>query len=289
MNALPFPTNPLVGARYQNWVWNGSRWVCSPGGMIVMTQTFRANAVYTPSPGLVTALAYTLGGGGGGGAAQGADATGVWAGGGGGCGSYSRKTIPAALVLGGVAVTIGEGGTGGVWSGTSAAAGTGGITSFGAFCISNGGAGGVGAGNGGGGQPGNGGAPGVGDLAWRGPSGTAGIIQVFGTPIEYEATGGIGGALFGGAIAASAGTGFEAAGISGDSGSGAGGGGGVINQNGAITSGGTGGSGMCWVDEYCWLAGADGDCGGGQPRGQARVSWPGWRPHDDGYDRFGDS
>jgi hypothetical protein len=48
---------------------------------------------------------------------------------------------------------------------------------------------------------------------------------------------------------------------------------------GAISEGGPGGSGFCWADDYCWLATGDGECGG-QPTGQARVAWPGWRGED---------
>ena len=101
------------------------------GTRIVLT-AFRASGPYQPSPGLVTAVVECWGGGGGGGSVTWLAATIGEGGGGGGSGGYSKKTLAAALVLGGVAVTV---------AGQAAPGANGTVTSFGAFCVANGGSG----------------------------------------------------------------------------------------------------------------------------------------------------
>jgi hypothetical protein len=283
MNALPFPTNPAIGTRFQNWVWNGSRWVCSPGGMVVITQVFRANATYTPSVGLVTAVATTIGGGAAGGAAGPGSILQVLGGGGGGSGGHSRVTLPAALVLGGVAVTIG---LGGVPTDQNVDGGAGGVTSFGAFCVANGGLGGGWNGSfqatNHWGEGGAGALPGIGDLNFPGSAGDPGPYFNFTTAQQNDYAGGKGGQILGGSQTTAFGPGQIPGGVPGSPNTGAGGSGALLNQlaTGAISEGGGGGSGLCWVDEYCWVApGSEGTCPDGST-GQARVAWPGWRGED---------
>src|SRR5580704_13026830 len=142
MNVVPpFPVNPQFGQFWNSWVWNGSRWVCTSGsGMRVVTQVFHASAPYSPSPGLVTAVVECVGGGGGGGPCAESTVT-IGGGGGAGSGGYSRVTLAAALVLGGVNVTIGAGGFGGNPL-PDGIANAGQPTTFGAMCVANGGGGG---------------------------------------------------------------------------------------------------------------------------------------------------
>jgi hypothetical protein len=294
MNAPVFPTNPTVGQRWMNWTWNGARWVCSPmAGVQVICTVFYASGPYQPSPGLVSVTVECIGPGGGGGdcywnggynGTPVPPATGdrIVSGGGGGSGGYSRKTLPASLVLGGVGVTIGQGGPGN-YPGT-------GPTSFGAFCVAN--PGGAGPGYNGinqWGGPGLGAPVGVGDLAFPGVAGTMGSLMVRASidpPLEFVGIGGQGGSIFGGG----GGTGVPqyvgaaSEGVSAAPNTGGGGAGGFINQLSSTTqyNGGQGGSGLCWVTEFCWSDVADEDCGCGSSTGMARVArlmgpgpWPG--------------
>jgi hypothetical protein len=278
MNAPPFPANPTVGQRSGNWVWNGVRWVCAPAaGVMVMPQVFKASGPYMPSPGLVTAIVECIGGGGGGGAAF-ADLPGttmIISGAGGGSGGYSRIALAAALVAGGVNVTVGAGGYGGPSGGPSGApaqaGGPGGATTFGALCVANGGGGGapmqpnVTAGPGGAGA-----VPGTGDLAFPGAAGDAAFWQSVAAGTWTSGSGSRGGwTLAGGAAATIADIGNYAYGAPGAPNTGAGGGGALINQYptaDAEITGGNGGSGICWITEYCWADSSDGgadDCCGG--------------------------
>ena len=258
MNAPVFPLNPTVGERFMNWVWSGAQWVCSPAsGVQVITQVFLTNGPYMPSPGLVTAVVECYGGGAGGGWA-GPTPSVEWAvaGGGGGSGGYSRKTLPAALVAGGVNVTVAQ-----VVPGSSA----GQTTSFGALCVAYGGAPGnandfaTGGGAGGAGAP-----PGIGDVAVPGTFGGNGDFSETPPTSEFFAiSGGIGGFLLGGMTTVNVGPGNASGSQNARGTTGAGGGGGAVNQviwanlppidipNGHI-SGGNGAAGMCIVTEYCW-------------------------------------
>jgi hypothetical protein len=277
MNAPPFPTNPTFNQQFGNWVWSGSRWVCTnTNGVRIVTQVFRASAPYTPSPGLITAVVETWGGGGAGGYAAG-DAITTGAGGGGGSGGYSRVTLASGLVLGGVNVTVA--------STTPNSPGdyspSGGATSFGAFCVANGGQGGQGNnsatvfGDGGAGAP-----LGVGDLAFSGSPGVAGTTSTLsvnaGASTITVVVGGAGGSMWGGGGQAVlcpptySIPGYPATDPAG------GGSGASVNTlsatpDGTQQLGGTGGAGMCVVTEYCWADTIDDGCGCG-PTGQARVA-----------------
>jgi|SRR5580700_3287121 hypothetical protein len=292
MNAPPFPANPSFGQYFGNWVWSGSRWVCTnTSGVRVVVQVFGASAPYTPSPGLITAVVETVGGGGGGGGSLNTGG-GAGGGGGGGSGGYSRVALASGLVLGGVNVTIGQGGAGTVDPASpSGKSLPGTATSFGALCVASGG---------GGGQANNGGiggiyqgdagvpaAPGIGDVAAPGNPGFPGATYAAGAGAGaiQLVVGGTGGAtLFGGAgqsalcppgaaLTGAAGTGW-----------GAGGAGAAVNEVTNDAYGGAGGAGICIVTEYCWADAIDDGCGCGP--GGARVaitgSPQGWQGH--GFD-----
>lgn len=261
----PFPLNPSVGERFGSWVWNGVRWVLSPAsGIQVIIRFFTASGPYFPSAGLVTAVAECWGPGGMGGSLT-IPFAGAWgAGSGGGSGGYSRKACPAALVAGGVVVTIGAGGA--VNSVPGQMATFAGPTSFGALCVANGG------GNAwpflptttpnayysphGYGAPG-----GVGDFVAAGMPGIAWstvVIPESGGGQTVYALEGMGGAILGG----SQGMNFELGssdGFNGRGNTGAGGGGAVSNGEAAGTfrPGGVGADGGCVVTEYCWADGID--------------------------------
>lgn len=303
MNALapPFPTNPAVGQRYGNWVWSGVQWVCSPTtGIQVLTQVFTASGPYMPSPGLVSCVVECIGGGGGGGAANTAAATQLGGAGGGGAGGYMKKTLPAALVLGGVNVTVGTGGLGVTDPSTGGAyqsfPGT--PTSFGALCVANGGFGGqANTSEVSWGDPGDGGAGVVGDFGATGNPGFPGssLSLGSGTPAELQVMGGYGGAGFfgGGAQALLCPPGDSIAGVNGG-GWGSGGSGGSVNQilNTAGVAGGQGAGGICVVTEFCWADGATDDCLNPPIKVDARVAvtqvpWPGPGPCPPGWGQGG--
>lgn len=282
MNALasppPFPTNPAVGDTYCGWTWNGSQWICTQGQQVVI-QTFLTSGTYQPSPGCVSLVVETIGAGGGGGGSWEAAAGQINAGAGGGSGGRSRKALPLAMVRGGVIVTIGSGGAGGQPG--AANGGDGGATQFGALCVANGGAGG-------GTQsasvfapvPGRGALPGVGDVAFAGNSGQPGYWQVWATPTNITAPMPMGGSIAGGVQSEVVAPTTAVNGVPGYANTGAGGGGAVQNQDpGGGAAGGTGGSGICWVMEYCFsFSGGPGGCdpcGGGMARVAAPQGWSG--------------
>jgi hypothetical protein len=258
MNApcFPFPVNPATCAPF-----NGSR---------VVIQVFTASGTYTPSPGLVTAVVECVGGGGASGIAYTQDDLHSCGAGGGGSGAYARKAVPAALVAGGVAVTVGPGGAAppvGVYNG-----GPGGATSFGALCVANGGLGGngndLGANNG---LGGGGGQGGTGDFVCWGTDGGMGD-SFYGTATAWPTmAGGSGGTgpFGGGRQALKVGPGASLPGEPGYS-AGAGGSGGVIHQLMNINGvgGAVGAPGVCIVTEFCAPVSSDGGCG------PARVSVP---------------
>lgn len=133
MNCLgngPFPIDPQLGQTFRGWQWNGTQWVCVNANARIVTQVFTASGVYTPSTGMTSALVECIGGGGGGGNVGNANPSWILTAGGGGSGGYSKRTVSAALVRGGVVVTVGAGGAGN---------NPGQPTSFGALCVANGG------------------------------------------------------------------------------------------------------------------------------------------------------
>jgi hypothetical protein len=273
MNAPPFPLNPWVGQRWQNWMWNGSMWVCTPAaGVQVLTKVFNASGPYMPSAGLVSLVVETIGGGGGGGAVE-ANLPVLWivGGAGGGSGGYSRKTLPASLVLGGVVVTVGAGGLSNA---------NGGPTSFGALCVANGGFGAnVDQPEFGGVAAGAGGVPGIGDFACAGATGDNGFITVLTAVSSNNGACAKGGQVFGGNLTGEVGPGQATNGPVGFANSGAGGGGAAVNQS--VTTqynGGAGGSGICIATEYIWADVAPGEDCGCAPGARVAIE-SGWRGH----------
>lgn len=280
MNGPVFPSNPAIGDRFMNWAWNGARWVCNPmAGVQIIQTVFTASGPYQPAPGLVTVVVECIGPGGGGGPGQSdlvSTATSGWmmAGGGGSSGGYSKSALAASLVLGGVQVTIGAPGVGGL-SATASPGTAGGAVTFGALVTANGGLGG------GAGVPGYqfGDAaprtqPGTGQIASTGNGGATGVGYYYDTAaIAGMAIGGHGGGgFFGGAdgnVSVTAGLGANGN----DGWQGAGGGGGASGLVGVTANGGAGGAGLCIVTEYCWMDTADEDCGcPPTTTGQARVA-----------------
>jgi hypothetical protein len=243
--------------------------------MQVITRSFSASGPYMPTAGLVSATIETWGGGAGGGGALAGTTFPAIGGGGGGSGGYSRATVLAAMVRGGVIVTIGAPGAGGVTGPVGSGGGDGGVTSFGAICVAYGGSGGrtginaVTSGYGGAGAP-----AGIGDIAWAGNAGqTGGYVLV---AEEVEVVGGMGGqAPLGGGVAPEAATlaNSNVTTVGGDGASPGAGGGGASSANAAATpAGGAGAAGFCLVTEYVLAGSSDGSCGC-QP--QARVAY-GW-------------
>jgi hypothetical protein len=245
--------------------------------MNVITRPFSASGPYMPTAGLVSATIETWGGGAGGGGAVANATFPTLGGGGGGSGGYSRATVAAALVRGGVVVTIGQGGPG--VSAAASIGGAGGVTSFGAICVANGGQGGTTAGAVGANQTsGYGGAgamPGIGDIAFAGNAGITGGYALPGE--EVEVVGGLGGAspAAGGVAKAAAtlgGTNVVAIGGAGLS-PGAGGGGASSANTAATPAGGNGANGFCLVTEYVLVT--TGDCCPQPPLARVSLDWCG--------------
>jgi hypothetical protein len=259
---VTFPPNPYVGQIFLNWVWNGSAWVCKGPGPVAINKVLTVSQTYWPGPGLTFATVKCVGGGGGGGGANGSyTGTGsgwVLGGGGGASGGYSESIIAAALLLNGVAVTIGAGGIGG--PGTSAGA-PGTATSFGSFVVANGGLGGGYASVVGANVLGLGGAQaalGTGDITYRGNGGSHGTNAMYTAGQEMLVPyGGKGGSSqYGGspqevyAYPGSSGTIQFQNGLPGYQGSGGGGGASAFST--AAAAGGAGGAGLVIVTEWCF-------------------------------------
>ena len=159
---------------------------------------------------------------------------------------------------------------------TPPGAGPSGPTSFGAFCVANGGGGGAGAnfvdqyGNAGPEAP-----PGIGDVAFPGACGENGRIQGNqGTQLQIAASGGRGGWIFGGTAVNDVGIAQASNGTDGAANTGAGGSGACVNQSaaqsGAQFYGGSGGSGLVTVTETCRDV--------GQPQPWFPGPMPPWSP-----------
>ena len=180
---------------------------------------------------------------------------------------------------GGVVVTIGQGG-----AGASAAAshgGDGGVTSFGAISVANGGQGGTTAGPVGAGQTsgyGGAGAPaGIGDIAFAGNAGTTGGYALPAEEVEVVAGQG-GAAPLGGGVGKEAatlgGTNVVAIGPPGMS-PGAGGGGASSANQAAAPLGGDGAAGFCLITEYVLVSVPGSGDGCGQPLARVELGWCG--------------
>ncbi len=197
---------------------------------------------YTPSTGIVYAIAECYGGGGGGGGGNGAPST-QGAGGGGGSGGNSRTALSAAAIGASKTVTIGAAGTGGA-AGNNVG-GAGGDTSLGTLCVGKGGSGG-GGGNGPGPGPGAGGAGGVagtGDIANPGNGGSGGFASTS-TSGALGSSGAGGASMLGGAASG------VAAGVNGVAATGCGSGGSGGYGYAGTNAGGPGSKGCLFITEY---------------------------------------
>ena len=257
MNAPAFPCAPG-----STWTWQGTQ---------VITRLITVTGLYVPSPGLVSALAECYGGGAGGGFCVQSPGT-IGGGGGGGSGGYSRTSLPAPMVAGGVNVIVGTGGSG-LENPVTLIGGPGTPTSFGSFCLANGGLGGAGNTSGNTwGEPGEGAPVGFGDFAVPGNPGTPGTSQTL--EVGVDVVGGAGGAIIGGGgIAIFAPANLGGPGRAGQ-GYAAGGGGAAVNQATLGYIGGDGAPGVCIVTEFCVATNPNTGCGCGTPNcGCARVNY----------------
>lgn len=260
----------FVGNGYVDLLYNGTNWlflygrefmfdrITSGGGIIIGHQIFSVPgaALYIPTATMECCIVECIGGGGGGGSAYSSDGA-VFVGGGGGAGGYSRKYLTAADVGASLAVAVGPGGGG---SGTPTSPGlNGGISSLGVLCFANGGIGGrssqYGVDSGTGGA---GGAVGSGDIAAAGAPGTTGTFN--------EAGGGVFGSVGGSSIFGGGGGG------SGGPGTNYGGGGaGGLSLSTTVVAGGSGSSGVVVITEFAGKGapGRDGPAGPQGPAGPA--------------------
>jgi len=210
----------------------------------VSHQTFTATGTYTPSAGILYAIAECVGGGGGGGGAVGG-ATVMTAGGGGGAGSYSKVRLTSAQIGASQAVTIPAAAAGGPTGNNNGAAG--GDVSLGSLCIGKGGGNGFAGNNAGGG--GAGGVAGTGDLTTTGQPGETGISATIITITGRTPLGGS--TLWGGPPAATV---TSASAVNGASASatayGAGGNGGATDGTATTAAGGSGAKGYVMVTEF---------------------------------------
>lgn len=207
-------------------------------GRLLNIQYFFASGTYTPTAGTTSVVVEVLGGGGAGGGAPATGAGQYSCGGGGGGGSYARKRYTSGF-SGGIAVTIGAGGS----ASNGASGGSGGTTSFGELMSASGGSGGAA-----GGpsvnfysQAGSGiSTPATGDIVAGGNPGSIGIS------IGTTSVGGNGGAgpFGGGGFGAGGATGGVSRAV------GAGGGGASIGPSSSALAGGGGTGGICIVYEY---------------------------------------
>lgn len=216
-------------------------------GSFKTKQVFTASGTWTKPANLKRIKVTIVGGGGAGGGAAATAAGEGSVGGGGGGGAACIKWIEAASLGATETVTIGTGGTG-----NSGAAGDNGVTStFGAHCSAGGGAGGgpsaANANTGPGGNGGLGGTATGGDINMRGNFGGWGFRNAGGTAVSGG--GGANGLGFGGnarEVPTSSSTSATAAATN----SGSGGSGPINVGASGARSGGAGGSGICWVEEF---------------------------------------
>lgn len=199
-----------------------------------------ATGTYTPTTGLLFALAIVTGGGGGGGGVSTTTiATAAAGGGGGAAGSTAISLLTAASIGASKAVTIGVGGTAGAT--TPGAGGAGGTSSIGTLVVAPGGAGGASATRSTVGF--TGGAGGVGVDATTGTLKIPGASGAAASGASGLAIGGSGGASFWGGGGPGAASNNSVSGVTGSTAGayGAGGGGGA--RSGQIGVGGAGGAG----------------------------------------------
>lgn len=213
----------------------------------VQKQAFTVNGTYTPTTGMLYALAEGVGGGGGGGGVAGTGSA-IFIAGGGGSGAYAKRLLTAAQIGTSQAVTIGAGGNGGATGPNNAAAGA--ATSLGSLLVAAGGAGGAASSVAAVGIGGAGGlaASSTGDIVAAGNPGAAGFFNTVNTAVLLLT--GMGGCSFFGGGARAAGNAASTPGIAGGN-YGGGGSGGLVNSSIVSTNGGTGSAGVLYITEWC--------------------------------------
>jgi hypothetical protein len=112
------------------------------------------------------------------------------------------------------------------------------------------------------GLAGKGATAGVGDVAMPGASGITGPYVLYAASVPNAMPGGLGGSLFGGNVANDVNWGAAGGAPNAAPNTGAGGTGAVVNQFSGEANGGSGGSGLCIVTEYCGVAPGAGGSGG---------------------------
>jgi len=210
----------------------------------VNLQLFTATGTYTPSAGILYAIAECIGGGGGGGGAIGG-ATSMTAGGGGGAGSYSRVRLTAAQIGASLAVTIPAAAAGGATGNNDGA--NGGDVTVTTLCVGKAGTGGGGGNFAGTGGPG--GIAGTGDLTTTGQPGQNGTGASITTVTGNTALGGA--TQWGGPPGPSVVSGVAISGAAaGATSYGAGGNGGATDGTASTAAGGNGAKGVVLVTEF---------------------------------------
>lgn len=278
MLAAAWPLEPILGQVFRGFAYDGRQWRKARGAEWSNVQVFKTSGRYTPSEDLLYVIVECFGAGGGGGWCQRLPAaiSGFAGAGGGGSGGYSRKTLPAELVIQGADVVVAPGLTLGAGQAGGAYAVD---TSFGGLVIAKGGQN-ANAYDGAGsipgqsqfGQPGQGAPVGTGDVTLPGACGYPFTVlaqwQADGTPTFFPQAG-LGGTLFGGNVKIpDQQIGQQQNGMNGVPNSGAGGGGGQAGS-GTPAFGGTGGSGLCVVTEICGT-----ENGGPEPPITPPSGWP---------------
>lgn len=277
MNGPAWPLSPVLGQVFKGWAWNSRAWVKAHGAEWSNVQVFTASGRYEPSDDLIYVIVECLGAGGGGGWCQPNGVSGTCAAGGGGSGGYSRKTLPAELVVQGADVFVAQGGivSVGTAGGNFAA-----DTTFGGLVIAKGGGnawaydGNATVETGLYGAPGPGAPAGIGDLALPGACGEPwGSVYNSQGAITADRAG-LGGALFGGNAINTTQVNWPFVNQSGSNGAantGAGGCGGQVWTGSQMMFGGVGGSGLVIVTEICGTE-------GGGPTPPIDPVPPGWPP-----------
>lgn len=245
--SVSFPASPTTGQVYQQWAYDGTKWVQAAGTPLQLSinrQVFTASGTYFPSVGLIYCDIECVGGGGGGSSPSGAATYYVIAGGG-GAGAYSKRMATAGQIGTSQVVTIGVGGNGGASAGAIGAIG--GDTSVGSLCIAKGAAAATSSL-----APGKGGpiTGGVGDVVVPGQNGRGGGNETVSTGAWNTGAGGSGPFGAGAPDSAWAGTAVIGAAAAGY---GAGGAGGSVQGTNAA-AGGNGTPGLVVITEYCWVA-----------------------------------
>src|SRR5215475_9056056 len=119
--ALVFPSNPTVGQVYQQWTWDGAKWVCTSAPlqsrMPTVQRFLTGTGTYTPPAGVAWIRVRMCAGGGGGGGAGPTGNASLLAGGSGGATTFGAWTCQGGaggqIIVAGLGSVGGLGGSGG--------------------------------------------------------------------------------------------------------------------------------------------------------------------------------